>query len=163
MRTMRILRIGGGGCMTVLDPIRPDERDVSAADQALPRIRDYLVRHREHLVRVVVDDEDAGEALVLPRAAVELLGRVLAHMAAGEGVSVVPTHAELTTQQAADLLNVSRPFLIGLLQAREIEYRLVGKHRRIKAESLLEYLRHDDQRRRAAAAELTTLSRELGL
>lgn len=143
------------GGVTVLDPIRPDEQVVSAADEALPRIREHHVR--------VVDDEHAGEALVLPRAAVELLGRVLAHMAAGERVSVVPTHAELTTQQAADLLNVSRPFLIGLLQAAEIEYRLVGKHRRIKAESLLAYLRHDDQRRRAAAAELTSLSRELGI
>lgn len=149
--------------MTGIDPIRPDERDVSAADEALPRIREYLARHQEHLVRVVVDDEPGGESLLLPRAAVELLGRVLAHLAAGEGVSVVPTHAELTTQQAADLLNVSRPFLIGLLGAGEIEYRLVGKHRRIKAESLLAYLRRDDQQRRAAAAELTVLSRELGI
>jgi excisionase family DNA binding protein len=78
-------------------------------------------------------------------------------------VSVVPAHAELTTQQAADMLNVSRPFLIGLLEAGEIDYRKVGKHRRVKAASLLDYMRHDDQRRRQAADELTALTQDMGL
>ncbi|MFI7062589.1 helix-turn-helix domain-containing protein [Kribbella sp. NPDC050124] len=100
---------------------------------------------------------------MVPRSAVELLARILAHMAAGQGVSVVPADAELTTQQAADLLNVSRPFLIGLLDAGEIEYRKVGKHRRIRADSLLDYKRTDDQRRREAADELTALGQEMGL
>ncbi|HWE91454.1 MAG TPA: helix-turn-helix domain-containing protein [Pseudonocardiaceae bacterium] len=71
--------------------------------------------------------------------------------------------AELTTQQAADLLNVSRQYLIGLLDAGEIEHRTVGEHRRVKAASLLEYLRNDDERRRAAADELSSLTREMGL
>lgn len=71
---------------------------------------------------------DAGtESLTVPRVAVELLERILTHMAAGQAVSVVPSHAELTTQQAAEMLNVPRPFLIGLLEAGEIEYRKVGK------------------------------------
>jgi excisionase family DNA binding protein len=77
--------------------------------------------------------------------------------------SVVPHDAELTTQQAADLLNVSRPYLIGLLEADEIDYHKVGTHRRIKASSLLDYRRRDDVRRRAVADELTALSQELGL
>lgn len=141
----------------------PDEADVSAAIGSLQHIKDYLARRPEGgTVRLVVDGEH-GTALVVPRGAVELLARILAHMAAGHGVSVVPSHAELTTQQAADLLNVSRPFLIGLLDAGEIEYRRVGAHRRIKAASLLDYLRKDDKRRRDAADQLSALTQELGL
>lgn len=129
----------------------------------MERVTAYLARHPDgpSQVRLVVEDD--GEELVVPRSAVELLGRILAHMASGQGVSVVPAHAELTTQQAADLLNVSRPHLIGLLEAGEIGYRKVGKHRRVRASSLLEYMRADDRRRRAAADELSALTQEMGL
>src|SRR5207247_10520700 len=116
--------------------------------------------HGQEWVRLVGDDDHGDETLVGPRGAVELLARILAHMAAGQGVSVVPAHAELTTQQAADMLNVSRPFLIGLLEAGEIDYRKVGKHRRVKAASLLDYMRHDDQRRRQAADDLSALTQD---
>lgn len=147
-----------------LEPVRPVEADISAAVEALPHVRDYLSRHPgTGVVRLRVDDERGEEMLTVPRGAVELLARILAHMANGQGVSVVPANAELTTQQAADLLNVSRPFLIGLLTAGEIDYRLVGKHRRIRAESLLSYMRADDQRRRQSADELTALNQEMGL
>lgn len=146
-----------------LDPIQPDHSDVAVAGEALQRITGYLGRHRdEQRVRIAVED-DGGEELVVPRGAVELLARVLAHMAAGKGVSVVPANAELTTQQAADMLNVSRPFLIGLLEAGDIDYRKVGTHRRVPAESLLAFLRRDDQNRRDAADELTQLTQEMGL
>jgi excisionase family DNA binding protein len=101
--------------------------------------------------------------LILPRNAVSLLAYILAHAAEGRGVSVIPSHAELTTQQAADILNVSRPFLIGLLEAGAIPYRMVGKHRRITAEALMEYKRRDDQERRSAADDLSTLGQEVGM
>jgi excisionase family DNA binding protein len=148
---------------TAMDLVEPDQADVTTAVEALPHVRDYLARHPgQERVRLVVDETD-GETLVVPRGAVELLARVLAHMAAGRGVSVVPSHAELTTQQAADMLNVSRPFLIGLLDAGEIDYRKVGKHRRVRAASLLDYMRRDDHRRREAADELSALTQEIGL
>ncbi|WP_448073844.1 helix-turn-helix domain-containing protein [Georgenia yuyongxinii] len=145
-----------------LTPVQPDEADIHAAVEALPHIKSYLAEHPDSVIRLVVAD-GPQETLEVPRGAVELLARVLAHMAAGQGVSVVPAHAELTTQQAADLLNVSRPFLIGLLDAGEIEYRKVGKHRRIKAQSLLAHMARDDQERREAADELTRLNQDMGL
>ncbi|GAB2480986.1 helix-turn-helix domain-containing protein [Nocardiopsis aegyptia] len=138
----------------------PDTKQIQAAASALPRVRRYLDEHHEPLTPVAV--EASQEELLLPRSAVELLAVVLAHMAAGRGVSIVPDHAELTTQQAADMLNVSRPHLIGLLQAGEIAYRKVGTHRRVRADSLMEYMRADDQRRREAADELSAMTRELG-
>ena len=147
-----------------LDPVRPGEADVSAAVAALPHVQNFLTRHPDdQVVAMRVDDVQGQEVLMVPRGALELFARILAHMANGQGVSVVPANAELTTQQAADLLNVSRPFLIGLLTAREIEYRMVGKHRRIRAESLMAYIRSDDQRRRDIADELTALNQEMGL
>lgn len=145
-----------------LVPVQPDESDVNTAIEALPHIKDYLASHPDGVIELVVVDEPR-ETLVVPRGAVELLAQILAHMAVGQGVSVVPAHAELTTQQAAGLLNVSRPFLIGLLEAGEIEYRKVGTHRRIKAQSLMAYIALDDQRRREAADELTRLNQEMGL
>ncbi|CUR55542.1 Transcriptional regulator, MerR family [metagenome] len=144
-----------------LAPVQPDDSDIITAVEVLPHVKSYLAAHSESVVRLVVDDP--AETLVVPRGAVELLARVLAHMAAGQGVSVVPAYAELTTQQAAELLNVSRPFLIGLLDAGEIEYRKVGKHRRIRARSLMAYIALDDQERRESADELTRLNQELGL
>ena len=83
-------------------------------------------------------------------------------MSAGEGVTLIPSNAELTTQQAADMLNVSRPFLIGLLESNEIEYRKVGSHRRVLAVSLMSYLKRDNESRRQVVDELITLDQETG-
>jgi excisionase family DNA binding protein len=126
------------------------------------RVREVLASHRDTADPVRFTDDDGGEVTV-PRPAVDLLVRILANMAAGQGVTVVPAHTELTTQQAASMLNVSRPFLIGLLEQGEIEYRTVGTHRRIKASSLLDYMRRDDAKRRDAADELAALTQEMGL
>lgn len=140
----------------------PPEK-TETANRALTRVRSYLAEHRD-LSQIHVTVEDGERApLTLPREVVELLAVMLAHLGAGRAVSVVPSDAELTTQQAADMLNVSRPFLIGLLDADEIEYRTVGTHRRIKASSLMDYKRRDDQRRREATDELTQLGQEMGL
>lgn len=146
-----------------VSPVSPDERSVTQAAEALARVQAYLRDHPEGPATVrIVDDEDGGQ-LIVPRGAVELLARVLAHMASGHSVSVVPAHAELTTQQAADLLNVSRPYLINLLDAGEIRYRMVGTHRRVLAGSLLDYKHHDDSRRRAAADDLAVSAQEMDL
>ena len=145
------------------EPVTPDEDAARTAAQALGRVQAYLSRHPVGPATVHLVDDDGDDELVVPRVAVELLARLLAHLANGQGVSIVPAHAELTTQQAADLLNVSRPYLIGLLESGEIAHRKVGTHRRVPAGSLLEYKRRDDARRRDAADELSVLTQEMGL
>jgi excisionase family DNA binding protein len=148
---------------TAVSVIRPGDVDMQVAERAARRIRDYLQSNPDEET-ISVDAEIGGveEALVVPRAALAMFAQVLGMLASGQGVQVLPDRAMLTTQQAADALNVSRPYLIGLLEKKEIPYTMVGTHRRIAYADLLEYKRYDDQKRRAAAADLTALSDELG-
>lgn len=105
----------------------------------------------------------SGRDVAIPHSVLVALTQVLDSFAHGEGVTVIRVHAELTTQQAAEVLNVSRPFLIRLLEDGQIEYRTVGTHRRVSAASLMRYMREDDARRKEAADALTAEARELGL
>ena len=110
----------------------------------------------------IVDDE-AQTTVKLPAAAVSLLLRILEEMARGNAVTIIPVHAELTTQEAADILNISRPSLIQLLDEGKIEYRRVGTHRRVRFDALMKYKRQADQQRRAALEELAAYDQELGI
>jgi len=101
--------------------------------------------------------------LVVPRNAAVMLAQILAMLANGQGVQIMPDTVELTTQQAAEFLNVSRPHLIKLLDADKIPFHMVGTHRRIRFQDLREYKRRDDLTRRRAADELAQLSQELRL
>ncbi len=143
--------------------IQPGEIDAEVAARAVRRIKDYLMRHPDQQAIEVGVEVGIEDPLIVPRDAVALFAYILAEAAEGRGVSVIPSHAELTTQQAAAMLNVSRPYLIKLLESGEIDFRLVGTHRRITAQALIEYKRHDDLKRRAAADELAGLSQELDL
>lgn len=119
--------------------------------------------HPETEATVTLRAPDGDEDLTVPREAAEMLMRILGSMAAGQPVMIIPDHAELTTQQAADLMNVSRPHVIKLLDEKKIHYRLVGTHRRVEAASVRDYLAQARVRQRAAADELTELTEELGL
>ena len=143
--------------------IRPGDADAELASRAARRIRDYLAAHPGADPVSIKGELAGGDTLVVPRAATVMFAQILALLASGQGVQLIPDAAELTTQQAADFLNVSRPYLIGLLEAGEIPYRMVGTHRRVRFEDLHEYRRRDDLKRRQAADELTQLSEELGL
>jgi excisionase family DNA binding protein len=84
-------------------------------------------------------------------------------MAAGNAVSLVPIHAELTTQQTADILNVSRPYVVGLLERGELAHHKVGTHRRVRFSDLMAYKQEHLGKSKARLAELAKLDQELGL
>jgi excisionase family DNA binding protein len=84
-------------------------------------------------------------------------------MAQGNAVTLISVHAEVTTQQAADLLNVSRPFLLGMIEEGWIPHYKVGTHRRIRFQDLMEYKRLMDRNRLKALEELSAQDKELGM
>ena len=114
-------------------------------------------------VQIRPDGEARPVSVTVPREAFDLFLEILGQMANGNAVTIVPVHAELTTQQAADVLNVSRPFLVSLLDEGKIPFRLVGTHRRVQAAALLEYKQKDNGHRRAVLDELTAEAEEHGL
>lgn len=136
----------------------PEPADSRLAESALRELGDALDDGGTVRLRLV----GRADEVELPRPALAALAHVLDSFAHGAGVTVLPAEAELTTQQAADALHVSRPFLIGLLETGQIDYRKVGSHRRVKAASLARYLREDDERRELAADLLAAETRELG-
>ncbi|MDR1213319.1 MAG: helix-turn-helix domain-containing protein [Propionibacteriaceae bacterium] len=137
--------------------LAPDDSALAAS--ALPLVDAALAGDGPVRLRLVSEGQDVE----VPRPALAAMGRALAVLAEGDSVTVLPTRTELTTQRAADILRVSRPFLIGLLEAGEIDFRKVGSHRRVRAASLAAYMKADDARRRAAADELSAEAYDLGL
>ena len=91
----------------------------------------------------------------------DLLIALLRPISAGDAITLVPVSQMLTTQQAADILNVSRPYLIGLLENGDMEHEMVGRHRRIKAEALFDYKRRRDEAREQALEEIADLDAQL--
>lgn len=104
-----------------------------------------------------------GEELPLPRPLRLVLAQGALALLQGGGVLVAPIYQELTTNEAARLLNVSRPYLYRLLNDRKIPYTMTGTHRRIRLSDLLEYRRERDVETAVALTELTRLSEEHGL
>jgi excisionase family DNA binding protein len=104
-----------------------------------------------------------GEEIELPRSLFHILQQVVYHLAHGRVVTVMPLNKELTTQEAADLLNVSRPYLIKLLEEGKLPFFKVGTHRRIRFDDLMEYKKRRHDERRRALAEMAQMSQELGL
>jgi excisionase family DNA binding protein len=139
------------------DTVVPTEKE---AEQATESSRILAKVRPEDGLRVRIE---TGEEFVLPKAAVQLLSRLLTEMSQGNAVTLIPLHAELTTQEAADFLNVSRPYLIALLEERQIPYRKVGTHRRIKFGELQAFKKRNDEEHAVALNELAAQAQELKL
>lgn len=114
-------------------------------------------------LRLELKTAATSEELILPPCVVRALIRILDEMGRGNAITLTPVRAELTTQQAADLLNVSRPHLVKLLDEGAIPSRKVGSHRRVQFEDLLAYKKQFQTQRHAALDEPQALSQELGM
>jgi excisionase family DNA binding protein len=130
--------------------------------EATSRVLSSRLRSKAPLrLRVLGAPEE--ETVVLPASAVKMLVGILEEMGRGNTVTVIPVHAELTTQEAADMLSISRPSLIQMLDEGKIEYRRVGTHRRVRFESLMAYKRRLHAERLAALDELAAYDQEIGI
>lgn len=141
--------------------VTPTDADSALAKESCRRLAAHL-GHADGL-RLEVKTGTTSEELVLPPSAWRLLLRILTEMGQGNAVALTPIGAALTTQQAADLLNVSRPHLVKLLDGRAIPSHKVGSHRRVQLEDLLVYKRDFQARRQVALEELAALSQELDM
>ena len=143
--------------------IAPTPETSEAARNALRALQPLTGRMPTQSTLSIGAAEDKTISIALPADALRVLVETLGHLANGSAVTVTPLHAELTTQQAAELLNVSRPFLDDVLADGQIPYRKVGAHHRIRLADLLAYKERDDAERRAVADELAAEAQKLGL
>lgn len=146
---------------TALDfsgPTLPSEDEARVARESSRLLATIIGRGDAAQLRVI----DGEDKITVPLPALRMLMAVLAQMAEGRAVTVVPYDAELTTQQAADFLNVSRPHLVSLLKQGKLPHRKVGTHRRVRFEDLVAYKKESFVSRERALDELAKEAQELG-
>lgn len=136
-----------------------DSSMLSEAEAEVIKKLEHILNQKNSQVKLVADKV---EEMTIPDSVLCVLRQVLQAMASGKNVSIVTYNPELTTQQAADLLSVSRPYLIKLLEQGELPYIMVGTHRRVKFEDLTKYKQQRDSKRRQLLDELIAESQELG-
>lgn len=168
---LRLLRIGPygvrkdfGGVERVMTATTL-EMSVRAREDETPKLEELA----SHLDRENPDEREVritdalGHELVVPASVMRVLPMLVRELAKGSAVAVVPLDAELTTQQAADFLSVSRPYLVRLLDAKDIPSHRVGSHRRVRFDDVLSYKRERDSRRRSVLRRMAAESSEQGL
>jgi excisionase family DNA binding protein len=141
--------------------VTPTEADSALAKESSQRLAAHL--GDANGLRLELKTGTTSEELVLPASALRLLLSLLTELGHGNAVTLTPIRAELTTQQAAVLLNVSRPHLVKLLDEGSIPSRKVGSHRRVRLQDIISYKREFLARRQASLEELAALSQELDM
>lgn len=143
--------------------ILPLEKEVEAAVQGQRELASLLSTKFETQRIDIFDKEDKPHRLVLPTSALRLLVDILGELALGNAVKVVPVHAELTSQEAADLLNVSRPHLVKMLEEGAIPFTKTGRHRRVRFSDLMAFKQRRDEQSQEAMEALVQQAQELGM
>jgi len=147
----------------MMHPVPPSAMDVALAEEASRMVARYAKPGKRGDVRVQFVEDGKSSEIALPAIAVRLLLDILNDMAQGNAVTVIPVHAELTTQQAADFLNVSRPFFVSLLEKGSIKYKKVGTHRRVRFEDILAYKKKSENEQDEALKKLAAEAQELDM
>ena len=146
------------------ETITPTPDEAILAQESSRRLSRFVSTKRKKLLQLRIQPDDAPEETVsIPESAFRLLNEILTQMAKGNAVTLIPVHAELTTQQAADILNVSRPFLVEQLEKGVIPYRKVGTHRRIFFKDLMDFKEAMVRNRLKALEKLAAQAQELGM
>lgn len=141
----------------------PSAEDIALARES-SRVLSTVLQTRAETQQIDFhDDKGAVRSVTLPTSALRLLLDVLTEIGQGNAVTLIPIHAELTTQEAADLLNVSRPFLVQLLEKGEIPFHKIGTHRRVRYQDVIAYKNRIDAERRKALDALAAQGQELGM
>ena len=143
------------------ETVAPTEADALLARESSRHLAGRKLGRRSSVRIQLLDDGEDGETVSVPASALRLFLHLLTEMSQGNSVTLIPTHAELTTQQAADLLNVSRPYLVKLLDEGRIPCRTVGKYRRVRFDDLMAYKHKDDVARARILDRLTAEAQEL--
>jgi excisionase family DNA binding protein len=151
---------------TTIDPTIVPEHEAVLAHEAARAIEAAEARELAGQIGVRMMLTQAGQELTtleMPPAAVSLIRRLLKEMGEGKAVALVSDEPEITTEQAAKLLHVSRPYVVGLVDKGQLPARNVGKQRRLLLKDVLAYKRDNEAKRREALHELAALDQELGL
>ena len=145
------------------EPIIPSDSEVELA-RTSSRILSGLNLKKTKTIDILLETGNHhSNSVTLPLSAFKLLLNILTQMAEGNAVTLIPVHAELTTQEAADLLNVSRPYLIRLLEEKRIPFRKVGTRRRVLFQDLMDYKAKIDAARRKTLDELAHEAQDLDM
>lgn len=148
---------------TQLPQTMPTAEEVALARESGRALSAYLQMRSEIQQIDIFDDKGAAHPVRVPMSALRLLVDVLTEIGEGNAVSIIPVHAELTTQEAADVLNVSRPHLVKLLEGKEIPFHKTGTHRRVRYQDVIAYKERIDAERRKALDALAEQAQELGM
>jgi excisionase family DNA binding protein len=140
----------------------PKKHDILLAMQSSKELAALLPKkHRDF--RLFVREKQKDVELTLPLSAVKMLLHILTQMSEGNAVTIIPIHAELSTQEAANLLNVSRPFLVQLLENGKMPFHKVGSHRRIYFKDLQSFKAKMDEASTLALQDLAEQAQKLGM
>ncbi|ACB52037.1 unknown [Crocosphaera subtropica ATCC 51142] len=148
---------------TLNKPFIPSESEIKTAQESSRILASHLQSNHQSQTIKLLKNDSTEQVVEIPASAFHLLIDILTQMAQGNAITLIPIHAELTTQEAADILNVSRPYVIKLLESGEIPFTKVGKHRRIRFEDIMNYKDNIDRKRSEVLDKLVEQAQELNM